>query len=226
MAVRSRADLTTQLNTLLADNTSGNISLSDFRSVFQDIIDSCLNPTTDTGKTGLSEWNGTTQYYTNQIVSYQGTWYKANTNPALDGVFHAADWDLLDNQVLKKTVTILKDEVFQIHTDPYVIVQGITGKKINVIDAIMHVNFNLTPYSSSQTYLITNTCTLKQIHFDNVLESDGEVFVKGVHPGLSSYNPASPENHLADAQDLVFTSSTNPTAGDSDITITVYYTLI
>lgn len=226
MAVRSRADLTTQLNTLLADNTSGNISLSDFRSVFQDVIDSCLNPTTDTGKTGLSEWNGTTQYYTNQIVSYQGTWYKANTEPALDGVFHAADWDLLENQVIKKTVTIPTADVLQIHTNPYVIVPAVGGKIINVIDSLMTINFNLTPYSASQTYLITETCSLKQMHFDDVLESDGEVTVKGVHPGLSGYSPASPENQVAVNQDLVWTSSTDPTAGDSDVTITVYYTLI
>lgn len=226
MAVKSRADLTTEINTLLADNTSGNISLSDFRSVFQDIVDSCLNTTSDTGVNGLYEWNGTTQYYTNQIVSYQGTWYKANTDPPLDGVFHATDWDYVENQVLKKTVTVPKADVLQIHKTPYVIVPAVGGKMINVIDAIIHVDFNLTPYVSSQTYLITNTCSLKQMHFDDVLDSDGEVYIKGVHPGLAGYSPASPENHLAVNQDLVWTSSVDPIAGDSDITITVYYTLL
>ena len=40
MAVRTKAELENQINTLLADNTTGAISEGDVRSVFQDVADS------------------------------------------------------------------------------------------------------------------------------------------------------------------------------------------
>ena len=44
MAVRTKAALETQLTTLLADNTAGDISAGDVRSVLQDILDSLIFP--------------------------------------------------------------------------------------------------------------------------------------------------------------------------------------
>ena len=44
MAVRTKAALETQLTTLLADNTSGDISAADVRAIFQDVFDSLIFP--------------------------------------------------------------------------------------------------------------------------------------------------------------------------------------
>ena len=49
MAERTKAELLSQITTLLADNTTGNIGADDVRSVFTDIIDSLsfISDTTD-----------------------------------------------------------------------------------------------------------------------------------------------------------------------------------
>lgn len=226
MAVLSRASILAKIASTLADNTTGDVSLGDFRTILGDIADSMLNPTSDTGTFGLYAWDGSTQYYTNQIVWYDGVWYKANTDPAVTGSFDPADWDALSNNVFVKSVTVPSVSVLALNATPYEIIPAVTGKSIVVLHSALRVNYNSAAYATDTSpYLITDTATIKQVDFPTALNATVTRTVNGVGYSYAGALTAT-DTSLIDNKDLKLTTTANPTAGDSDILVTVIYALV
>ena len=80
MAQKTRAEILTEINTLLADNTSGDISAEDVRNVLTDIKDSFVN-LSDAGITTAEAafLAGVTSAIQTQLNSKQGTITKSRT---------------------------------------------------------------------------------------------------------------------------------------------------
>jgi hypothetical protein len=226
MSVKSRADILAEIGTLLADNTNGDVSLGDFRTVFQDITDSCLNTTTDTGTTGAYEWDGATQYYTNQITNYNGNWYIANTDPTLDGVFHDAEWDALSNNIYKATLSLSAAQVKLLFTTPQTIVSAVAGKSILVVSSSVKLTYGTVAFATNTSpYLYTDTATISQSTFTSTLAATVSRTVCGLHTNYSGALGAT-DTQLIDNKALKVTCSSDPTAGDSTVIFTVYYLLV
>ena len=69
MATRKKAALETQITNLLANNTSGDISAADVRSIFQDVLDSLIFP--DDLRDEIDSVTGSTSWRTAGGVSIQ-----------------------------------------------------------------------------------------------------------------------------------------------------------
>lgn len=223
MAVRSRAEILTNITTLLADNTSGDVSLGDFRSVLTDIADSMLNPTTDTQNNGLYAWDGTRQYQTNEIVWYQNVWYKANTNPGVTGVFDPTEWDDIPNQLYSATLNLSSTQILNLFASPVTIVTGVVGKSILVVSCFAQFTHVTTPYATSSTvHVRTDTADSHQFMFVNTLASGANVLTNGIFG-----NAAANQNKLVQSANLnIQAEGADPTAGDSTLSITVFYLLV
>jgi hypothetical protein len=105
MTVKSRADIQTETNANIADNTAGDISAGDVRNLLINFTDSFLNLTTDSAKLGLKVYDTAQAYLVGDITVNGTSIYKCNTNTT--GAFDVAKWDLLFTQsrTLKEYVT-------------------------------------------------------------------------------------------------------------------------
>jgi len=226
MSIKSRADLATEIGNLLADNTTGDVSLGDFRTVLIDIIDSCLNTTSDAGTTGAYIWSGATQYYTNQIINYLGNWYVANKNPALTGAFDPADWDIISNNLFKATLSLTAAQVKLLNTTPQTIVPAVSGKSIVLISSQLKITYGTVAFATDTSpYIYTDTATIRQADFPTVLNATTSRTVKGV-PYAYVAPISATDTQLINNKALKITCAANPTAGDSTVEVTVFYTLI
>lgn len=124
-------------------------------------------------------------------------------------------------QLKKATLTIASAQVLALNTTPQIIVPAVVGKAIKVTSGFIKATFNSAPYATNVDLQVINTsasATAPQL--------EGKIdFVANNFQSLVEYAPAT-----AVAQQLVindnlevFVKDGNPTAGDSDITITVFY---
>lgn len=226
MSVKSRADLLAEIASLLADNTTGDVSLGDFRTVLTDIADSCSNPTSDIGATGAYAFSGAVQYYANQITVYNGVIYIANTTTTVDGAFHASEWDALSNTIYKTTVTLTAAEVKNLFTVPMTIVSAVTGKSIQVVSSNLKVNYGTVAFATDTSpYLYIDTADKRQADFPTALAATVTRKVTGIPFSYIGALGAT-NTQLVDNKALKITCAANPTAGDSTVTITVFYLLV
>lgn len=72
MSTKTRTAITTEIGTLLADNSAGAITPSSMRTVVQDLADSCINPQSDTtaDKIGFG-WSGGGTALTTSAEDYE-----------------------------------------------------------------------------------------------------------------------------------------------------------
>ncbi len=226
MSAISRAALITAINTLLADNTNGDVSLSDFRSVLIDTADSCANPITDTTATGAYKFSGATQYYNNQITNYLGNWYIANTTTTVNGSFNASEWDALANNLFKATLNLSSAQILLLFTTPIQVVAAVSGKSIQVVSANIAVAYLTAPYATNTSpYLYTDTATYAQSDFPTSLAASLSRKSVGQH-NTAGISIAAGETQLIDNKGLFIKCAANPTAGSGTAIITVYYLLV
>lgn len=226
MSAKSRADLLSEVASLLADNTTGEITVEDFRRVFNDVIDSCFNSTTDVGTFGLYSFSGATQYYNNSIVNYNGDWYKANTTTTVDGTFHSSEWDALSNNLFKATLNLTTAEVKLLNSTPKTIVAAVSGKSILLVSSFMSMTYVSAAYATDTSpYIYTDTATIKQASFPTGLASTVTRTVKAIpHDYTGALGAAATQ--LIPNKALKITAAADPTAGDSNISVTVFYLLV
>lgn len=226
MSVKSRADILSDISTLLADNTNGDVSLGDFRTVLVNIADSFNNSTTDLGISGAYEFSGATQYYNNQITNYSGNWYIANTTTTVNGSFNASEWDALGNNLYKATIGLTDGEVLALNATPKTIVAAVAGKSIQVVSSTLKVTYATTAYTvNTSPYLITDTATYAQADFPTALAATLSRKSLGQH-NTAGISIAAGETQLIDNKALLLTAAGDPLTGDSWIEITVFYLLV
>lgn len=226
MASRSRAQLITDISTYLADNITGDITIEDIRTVLNNIVDSANITLTDTGTFGAYKWDGSATYYANQITNYLGNWYVANTDPTLDGVFHATEWDALDNNLYKATLNLTAAEVKNLNSTPMTIVSAVSGKCIHVVSSFMFLDYGTVAFATDTSpYIYIDTATKRLADFFTVLAGTVDRRVSGVPLNYSGALGAT-DTQLIQNKALKITCAANPTAGDGLVSITVFYLLV
>jgi hypothetical protein len=224
MATQSRIDLQSKIDTNLADNTTGAITAALLREVATNVNDSSVNKTTDTNLIGLHEYDATKAYYSGEITVYDGNWYMANSNQPV-GAFDPTYWDSLEGNVFHKSLTIETANVLTLFTTPIEIIPAVTGKTIVVNHAVMTVTYNSVAYATNTTVqLITDTAGQPQVEFLAGLNATttrtymGRLKVSAVAAGDTQL--------IASKSVKVQVQTGDPTAGNSQIKINVYYLLL
>lgn len=93
--IKTLSQLTTQLEALIIDNTSGNISAQDARTTIGDLIASAINRVTDLPLLGLREYSSTRGVYTVGEACISGTAiYKCIEET--QGAFNPAKWQVIE----------------------------------------------------------------------------------------------------------------------------------
>lgn len=222
MAQKTRADLTSEITALLVDTAAaGSLTPEVIRAKWIDLIDSCFNKATDTNLQGLYPWDATVQYYTGAIVQYDYKWYKANTDPALTGLFVTADWDFQGYVRYSGSLTIATADVLTLNATPKVLVAAIASKKIQVLNASVNMTYNSATYAANTTLQIYQTV--------------------GGSPNVSFSLPSFLANGASTHEIATITAAAklatneavyirvltgNPTTGNSDITVYFDYIVI
>lgn len=213
MAVKSRADINTAIATLAADNTNGNISAENFRSIVSDISDSSINSTTDTASTGLTVYDTSRVYYSGQIIQYSYKWYKANST-TIAGAFDPAYWDFQSYVKYSGSLTIETADVLMLNSTPKILVPAISGRIIRLINCRGKITYNSVAYATNTTlniYMAVGGAPNIQFTIPTMLAAVADQYrVATITAGAQ----------LAINADLKVTvASGNPTAGNSPIVI-------
>lgn len=226
MAEKTRTDIQNSIDIQIADNApDGSITPAVIRGILTDINDSCSSKVTDTNLIGVREWDATRQYYMNEYTIYGGNWYKANTDPALTGIFDYADWDVIANKLYYTEKTIDSGNVLTSFDTPVEVLPAVSGKTIVVMNAFLKINYGSAAYDVNTTgQLITDTATLPQVEFLSGLNA---TVSRSYFARPKSAVPSASDTQLIQSKNLKFSTQTgNPTAGDSQIVICVYYMYI
>ena len=91
MSNKTRATITSEINSNINDNTNNEITASDVRTRMIDIVDSYPNLTDDAEKLGLKTYNNAVTYAVGESCVYNSTIYVANS--ITSGTFDSNDWD-------------------------------------------------------------------------------------------------------------------------------------
>jgi len=224
MSVKSRATITTDIATNLPDNTAGTITPELLRNQLDDLNDSSLNKTTDTNLMGVRVYDVTRQYYQYELTFYSGCWYEANADTVI-GAFDPAYWDALAGNVYHTSLVIETASVLTLNTTPVTIVSAVSGKACVVLNSALSVVYNSVPYATNvNAQLITDTASIPQLDFLAALNATTSRKSIG---RLRTAAIAAGETQLINNKALKVTVETgDPTAGNSQIKIDLFYTFI
>ena len=140
-------------------------------------------------------------------------------------VHDGAQWQSLSFGLTKDTsITIASAAVLTLNSSPVTIVpaQGV-GTAIEVISASAKMVYNSVAYATNTTIQVeSNGATTPQFRLLNGINQ-----TISSHRSLGRYVSANTETQIIENADLMVTvASGDPTAGDSDITVTVLYRII
>jgi hypothetical protein len=124
---------------------------------------------------------------------------------------------------LEASVTIASADVLQLNSTPITIVaaQGV-GTAIEVISAVVHVNFNTTAYDAGTLLILSSGAPgFYQLIANDVLTATTEIYstfsaVQGIQLG----------NLIENESIAVMANVSDPNLGDSDITVYITYRII
>lgn len=122
------------------------------------------------------------------------------------------------------TRTLTSAEILAIHTTPIVIIpaQG-AGTTIVFIQGTYSMSYNTTPYATDITLRIFNGVNVAGQDGGALAATDDYLSVRGMMQNFSTTGGVS----LYENVDItVSTPTSNPTAGDSDVTITLFYSVV
>lgn len=218
MSAKTRADLTSEITALLVDTAAaGSLTPEVIRAKWIDLIDSCFNKATDTNLQGLYPWDATVQYYTGAIVQYDYKWYKANTDPALTGLFDTGDWDFQGYVVYSGSTVIETAEVLTLNGTPVKLLDAIASKYIRIIDSSAKLVWNSVEYATNTDLEIyTDTGTTVQANWSG--------FLAGTADKRKTGNVVAGSDLIVNKAIYVKVPTGNPTLGNSQLT--VYYNYI
>ena len=228
MATQSRVGLQTDINTDLADNTTADISPADTRLILTDINDSTVNKLSDTDLIGWYEFSATKNYYNGELVIYSNNLYKFNQNHSA-GAWNTAHADLAymnGATQFSASLTISSADVKTLNSTPLTLVTCPTGRQIVVTGASLKCGNGNTAYLVDlDVILITDTATMHQVKFENILANfTTAAHVQGV---INSVAYIGGETQIIANKDLLVTTPTaDPTTGNYAITLYVTYRLL
>jgi hypothetical protein len=218
MAVKTRADILTAITTLFADNTTGNISAEDLRSLCNDLADSSVNSSTDTASTGLSAYDTSRVYYSGNIVQYDYKWYKANSTTTA-GAFDSGDWDFQGYIQYSVIKVIEPAQVLALNTTPQTLVSAIASKVIQPVHASAKLVYNTVEYTTNQTLQILTSGSSIPIY-------DFTAFLAGTATKSRVASDVGNGELINNTAIVANVASGNPAAGNSTITIYLSYIVI
>jgi len=130
-------------------------------------------------------------------------------------VTHTAEVDA----VLKKaTVTIATADVLTLNATPVLLIPAITGKSAKIVSGYLKATFNSAAYATN-TALIIQGLTLSTLQAGTSI-----AFVSNTFKNLAIVDGGTSDIQMKVNEAIYVSVSTgNPTAGDSDIEVTVYY---
>ena len=157
-----------------------------------------------------------------------GTWIATDIYKG-ELFFNQADgvlWSRDDNGVTclggSASLTIASADVLTLNTTPITIVGAVAGHAIEVVSASVKIDFNTTPYATEAAiYLQTNganTLQAKCAFLDATLTRSSRF--------ETTFVGSATDTQLIPNSDLEIICPSDPTAGDSDITVFVNYRLI
>ena len=155
-----------------------------------------------------------------------GTWIATDIYKG-ELFFNQADgvlWSRDDSGVIclggSASLTIASADVLTLNTTPLTIVPAAgVGTFIELISASVYIDFNTTPYATDKSlYLFQDTATESMASNSNALGATSTV--------LSGFIKEEGANSLENTPVKVKSLTTDPTAGDSDITVFVKYRII
>lgn len=168
MAVKTKAQILSEISTLLADNTSGDISANDVRTVVNDITDSYENLIT--AGTTSQYWRGDKTWQTFPVTELNGSLTAAQIN-ALDttpitllGVVGANKYYVIENVAFhykagSVAFTAAANLRLIYNTANRVIVEPITAARLN--DTISLVNITIPTDDVFETTIINDSIVIK-----------------------------------------------------------------
>lgn len=224
MAVQTRSALQTTIDTNVATNTTGAITATDVREALSNLNDSTVNKSTDTNLMGVRVYDVTRQYYEYELTYYNGAWYQANATTVI-GAFDASYWDALEGNLYKASLTIETANVLTLNATPIDIVAAVAGKAAVISHGVLTVTYNSVAYATNVTVeIITDTASISQIEFLTALNATTTRKSLG---RLKTADIAAGETQLIANKALkVQVQGGNPTAGNSQIKLDIYYTLL
>lgn len=114
-------------------------------------------------------------------------------------------------------ITLTSAQVLALNSTPIVIVSGITGKEIQVINASIHLKYNTTAYA-------TNTNMVLKASSAAAADIQARVGINETTDSLGSFDILSTNLNIVTGDALVVSvDGGDPTAGDSDIVVDVLY---
>ena len=228
MAKQSRSGLQTDINTDIADNTTQDITPSDVRGILTDLNDSTVNKTTDTNLIGWYEFDATRDYYNGELVIYSKNLYKFNQNHSA-GAWNSAHADLFyaDGATqFQASLTVTSAQVLALNTTPKTLVTCPTGRQIVVTGASLKCGNGATAYAvDKDVILITDTASMHQVKFTNILDNFG--VAAHVIGALNTPSYVAGDTQILASKNLLITTPTSdPTTGSYDITVYVTFRLL
>lgn len=220
MAVKTRADIATDITTNFADNTTGNITAAVMRSMLTDLSDSSVNSTTDTDKVGLSEYDTSRVYYAGQIVQYDYKWYVANTT-TVAGAFDVSKWDFQSYIQYSGNLIIGTADVLTLNATPLTLVAAIPSKIIVITSVMVELIYNSVAYATNtqlDVYMSVGGSPNVQFTIPTLLAAVANQHRRGTVTAAAQLA----ENTAL----MVRVNSGNPTAGDSDIVVYFNYEVV
>ena len=114
-------------------------------------------------------------------------------------------------------ITLTSAQVLALNSTPIVIVSGITGKEIQVINASFHLKYNTTAYA-------TNVNMVLKASSAAAADIQARASIDGTTDSLGSFDLTSTKLNIVTGDALmVSVDGGDPTAGDSDIVVDVLY---
>jgi hypothetical protein len=220
MAVKTRADILTAIATLFADNTNGDISAEDLRSICNDLADSSVNSSTDTASTGLSAYDTSRVYYSGNIVQYDYKWYVANTTTT-PGAFNSAQWTFQGYIQYSGSLAIPTASVLTLNGTPLTLVAAIASRTIRVSNVRATITYNSVAYATNtqlDIYMSVGGATNVQFTIPSLLAAVANQHRVGTITAAAQLA----ENTAL----MVRVNSGNPTAGNSDIVVYFNYEVV
>jgi len=211
MAILSKSAILGNISTLLADNSSGDITPAVMRTMLTNMVESYEDYIPHL-----------TQAQINALTPTNGQWVY-NTDLSLFEAFNGIKWvrfittDSVQTGLFRKKVLISREELLHANTTPILLLEGQgVGTVIQVLCVLSRFTYGTTPYISHTDLEIdngdgSNICGLIDIG------TSGDVIFS--HPIVSI--------NLFENQDLFLTShSGDPMSGDGTLEIELTYQIL
>lgn len=173
------------------------------------------------GRIWKASYVGSPSSFSGQTPAEGIYWTQVTLAEVFPDVLKVVDKATNSSYLKEATLTIASADVLQLNTTPLTIVSAVSGKAIEVISAVIYIDYNSIAYSTNiRLILITDGADVDQC--DNTIDATvsriGKFRLKS-----TSGESATDTQLILNADLLVSVADGDPTDGNSDITIKVIY---